>query len=529
MLSELQKRMEVSVLLLKSILKPGMRGVFYGRHSTDRQTMDAQRNIALDFIRKYDCIYVREYLDPAVSARIKSLSERKGISELLSDSYKNIYDFIVISQHDRIARTPSEHLLIRETLRNNNILLIVAATEALYDSGDIIVDIIKDGNSKLEVENTRIRTKDTMKSLFKSGIWRGGKPPFGYCYDKQTKSIIAIDHELQLVRQIFGMYLNFDGFDTIASKLPEGSYNGSNWTDTAVKAVITNPFYAGYLTHCRKRDRANNSFNNRDDWDMVKSDLIQPVISMEVWERCWELYEQRLHRKITPNQFKTSFLLMDLIYCNDCSKLLKGKDQSTKSKKGKKYGKKIYYCPVCKSKFESTKLHRLIDVLLLDLKKKHEEDLVLKIMDSYQNDLHRLENEQIQLTNVMANQEEIVRKHEIELRSLFAQYTKLDDDDSERPTTEALIRILTMSKEHAQNQLSGLQKSFSEKERLLQHMNEFNLDEGKIKRNIAKILVPNVKPPLLRGLLFEFVKEIRITPSGNIKIVARHEIIEQMI
>lgn len=84
-------------LHLKTLISPGMRGV-YGRHSTDKQTMDAQRSMALDIIRKYECEFVGEYLDTAVSARKKELKERNGVSYLLADAHLDKYDFVVISQ-----------------------------------------------------------------------------------------------------------------------------------------------------------------------------------------------------------------------------------------------------------------------------------------------------------------------------------------------------------------------------------------------------------------------------------------------
>lgn len=72
--------------MLTSIIKPGMRGVFYGRHSTDKQTMDTQRNMCIEFINRVGCICVGEYLDAGISARKKTMQERPGISQLMADA-----------------------------------------------------------------------------------------------------------------------------------------------------------------------------------------------------------------------------------------------------------------------------------------------------------------------------------------------------------------------------------------------------------------------------------------------------------
>lgn len=44
-------------------------GAFYGRHSTDKQTMETQRSMAYEFAKKYGCMITCEYEDAGVSAR----------------------------------------------------------------------------------------------------------------------------------------------------------------------------------------------------------------------------------------------------------------------------------------------------------------------------------------------------------------------------------------------------------------------------------------------------------------------------
>ncbi|EBK2060070.1 recombinase family protein, partial [Salmonella enterica subsp. enterica serovar Typhi] len=109
------------MLPLADLIRPGMKGAFYGRHSTDRQNMETQKVMAYDFAKKYGCTVVCEYLDAAVSARKKQLNDRPGISQLLRDARDRKFDFVLMNYHDRIARNPMEHQEIRKRLKECNI------------------------------------------------------------------------------------------------------------------------------------------------------------------------------------------------------------------------------------------------------------------------------------------------------------------------------------------------------------------------------------------------------------------------
>ncbi|WP_162551131.1 recombinase family protein [Paenibacillus tepidiphilus] len=525
---------------LKTLISPGMRGAFYGRHSTDKQTMDAQRSMALDIIQKYECEFVGEYLDTGVSARKKELKERNGVSYLLADAHLNKYDFVVISQHDRLARNPREHQEIRSTLKKYKIPVIIASTESLYDSGDLLVDLIKDGNSKFEVDNTRVRTRDTMYTFFKQGKWCGGKPPFGYRYNSETKLFEAVEHEHLIIKDIFNMYLEYFGFEKIAQKLPSNSYDGCEWTDQAVRAVVTNPFYAGYLTRGRKKKRANNSFNDRSKWEMLHSDRIPAVISLEKWERCWELYSKRVNGKVPPRRFKTSFLLKDLLKCETCGCYFVGKDKTTTGKSGEKYGTKFYWCSSCDYRFELSKAHEIIDFLLMNLRQQHENVIIQKVLMSIEDDIINLGRECDVLSRTISNyKDQLIKvKSEIDQQFIFLHSMDVEELEEVRDNVKTLIRILTLSKQSYEQKISVVDKQLIQHQNQIKQMRKLRLNQESVKSKLDQIKLEQVKRQpikqqekheqdsrMLRGLLFEFVQEITINPIGNVKITARHDLL----
>ncbi|WP_240620366.1 recombinase family protein, partial [Peribacillus acanthi] len=234
--------------MLANVLKPGMKGAFYGRYSTDKQEMLLQQNSVDNLVDKYQCKIIKEYLDPAVSATKTPLASRKKLQELLSDLETQIFDFVIVYKNDRIARNPMEHQFIRTTMNIYGVPVVESATESLYTETDnIIVQLLQDGLTKFEADNIRQRTRDSHITRAKKGQWTGGQAPFGYRYNKDAQTFSTYPEELELVKTIFELYKKGEGFDSIASTLPSNVNKGNSWTKEKVKRIVTNPFYAGFL------------------------------------------------------------------------------------------------------------------------------------------------------------------------------------------------------------------------------------------------------------------------------------------
>jgi len=81
------------------------------------------------------------------------------------------FDLVVVYQQDRLSRDPNEHLYLRSLFANENIPIVVACTHTLYNTGDLLTNIFRDGLSQYEVETLRIRTRDTLATLHQQGLW----------------------------------------------------------------------------------------------------------------------------------------------------------------------------------------------------------------------------------------------------------------------------------------------------------------------------------------------------------------------
>ncbi|ACT03369.1 Resolvase domain protein [Paenibacillus sp. JDR-2] len=513
-----------------------MKGAFYGRHSTDKQTMTAQRSMAYEFAKKYACTIVGEYEDAGVSARKTDLDDREGINALLKDAIDRKFDFVVVNHHDRIARNPSEHQRVRMILASCGIPVIISSTESLYDSGDFIVDLIKDGTSKFEVDNTRMRTRDVARTILKEGKWTGGKAPFGYHYDKANKTFSQCEDEIKIVLLVYDLYRKQKGFQSIATRV--SNETGTPLKKAAVREIITNPFYAGYLTHHRKQQKSRNSLNNIDNWEMVKSHLIQPIMPLEEWQDTWTIYEQRKSGELSPKMYKTSFFLSNLLYCSVCNNLLYGKDHSTYDQnRSKCYGTKWYCCKSCNFKIEARRIHTVIDVIVNDLKSQNLETVSSLVHAEMVSERKSIAYRLIKTTSEInhMNQMLVIAQDRAKQRAALVPDLETNDDNTK------LVHILTLQQQHMHQQISDLN---AELDRLKKIDKYLTLVEGTpdiINRKIKSmsLLTGNSHDHDIRKMITCLVKQAIFTPirvdskkvitQGDIAIQTRSSLIRTTI
>lgn len=304
----------------------GKNGVFYGRHSTDKQEMVMQRRVATQLVTEFNGMLLPiEYPDENVSATKIPLRKRKNLARMLDDAKEHKFDFIVTYARDRLARDAYEHHVIREEMHELGIPVVLASTRSVYDLGDVVIELMQDGLSQYEVEQTRVRTRDTLVHRVEHGEWVGRKPPYGYIFDEGK--IRGVPDEIIIVRDIFDRYLKGEGCYRIAKAIRWGKDKKDK-----VKAIVTNPFYAGYMTAYKGKRKSHNSISDRSEWveSPGKLAMIPAILTKEDWERCWNLFDQRRKGTVPPKHYNTNFVLKGLVRCKYCGQSFKTVNKTPK-------------------------------------------------------------------------------------------------------------------------------------------------------------------------------------------------------
>lgn len=348
--------MENNHITLSDILQPNKVGAFYGRFSTDKQDYLMQKSSIEGLLKDYSCkLYEIEFVDEDTSAVKIPMDKREKLNKLKKAAENKEFDFIIVYAFDRIARDVVEHQKFRKEMNSLNMPVVISQTREIYTSTDVIPVAVKDGMTKMEAVLIRERTADTLKSMKKNGKWTGGKAPYGYTYDSPTKSFSIVANQINRVREIFELFKSGLGLNEIVKKMKETSDGIEKWNKDKIKLMITNPFYAGFVTQGRLK---NNVLTDRNQWTLARNTTVNPIMTLEEWEYVMQIYETRreLHN---PKRYKTPFYLKNILHCQNCNKELKTRNSIKKVKGNPKYGKQYYYCEssICSIKEEVKVIH----------------------------------------------------------------------------------------------------------------------------------------------------------------------------
>jgi site-specific DNA recombinase len=175
------------------------------------------------------------------------------------------------------------------------------------------------------------RTKGGRIQRYKEGCWAGGKPTFGYSYDKTTRKLVINEDQAKIVRFIFKGYNSGKSLTAMNQildneRIPTIRGKKRGWIDSGIRFILINPIYKGTLIVSR-----NCHIANIDKADLSKAILIKvPAI---VSESVWNLAQSRLktNKKLRPPR-KNPWLLQGLITCGQCGLSYQGQFRTAISK-----------------------------------------------------------------------------------------------------------------------------------------------------------------------------------------------------
>lgn len=309
----------------------------YYRSSTDLQknSIEMQRQMALQKCIQVTLMIDDEYVDEAVSARKKTSSQRPSFTRLLNEIVKNHIQYLFVYKRDRLARDAYEYIDIYYQLKQHNVNVIFTADNELplyYTPEGELFELIMAGMIQREGEQIVERIKASVYSRFVRGEWVGNLP-FGYHYEKDSKKFAQINDEVVIVKEIFNLLEKGNSYADIAKLLNERGelYKNKQWTTATIKNIANNPTYMGVRTHGRKSETP-----------LEKTFSVLQIIEKDQWFKVNESVVKRKVHRIAEGTPEGDFLLKELIYCKDCEQLLETK----LTRQGNEF-KDIYIC-LCK-------------------------------------------------------------------------------------------------------------------------------------------------------------------------------------
>lgn len=314
----------------------------YCRYSSDLQneaSIEQQKSELEEYAKKNGFTIIKYYVDEAKSG---TKNTRESFQELITDACKlKEVQAVLVWKTDRFARNAMDSLMYRKQLAKHDVRLI-SITQPIDDStpeGKLMTTFLA-GIDEYYSENLASNIKRALKSNAKESLFNGGIPPLGY--DVKDKKYVINEHEANIVRTIFKMYIDGYSLIDIAIKLNLKGYKtkrGTEFKKYSVQSILGNEKYIGnYVFNKGYKDN-----NKIERTDIIRNEGVIPsIISKEMFDMV-KLKRQNNKKNSGSYKAQTVYLLSGLIQCGNCGGNYVG-ITTKKVKNGKEYKSSYYQC-----------------------------------------------------------------------------------------------------------------------------------------------------------------------------------------
>jgi len=334
----------------------------YARVSTTEQaeegySIDEQIRVLKAFCEHEGYFIYDEYVDRGISG--KNIAGRPAAQRLLADVEQKKFDIVLVWKMNRLARKSLDLMNIVEKLNSKNIAFrsYTEKYETETPTGKLQFQMMA-AIAEYERNNIAENVKMGMLARAKEGRWNGGQV-LGYdvveipsdTKKRRDSHLVVNEREANVVRFIFQMYTSGHGYKSIANCINKKGYltkKGNTFSLNAIKTIVTNPVYAGYIRYNVRRDWNEKRRNNINPDPVIQKANHEPIITEELWSIAQSVYESR---SCKPNRVHDGeFPLTGIMKCPVCGAGMVIGRTTNKLKDGTKRVLEYYVCGAWKNK-----------------------------------------------------------------------------------------------------------------------------------------------------------------------------------
>ncbi len=339
-------------------------------YQIDKDSLPLQRSDLINYCKyALDIDKYEVFEDAGYSAKN---TDRPAFQQMMARLRTGEFSHLCVWKIDRISRNLLDFSGMYVELKKLGVTFVSKNEQFDTSSamGEAMLKIIL-VFAELERNMTSERVKAVMISKAKDGQWNGGKVPFGYDWDKETKSFSINENEAMAVNQIYDLYEREQSLLLVSRTLNERGFftrRGRAWNPTTVSIILNNKFYTGtyiYNKYGVDPDTGNVSrqiIKDESEWVVVE-DHHPAIIDAERQARVSAILErnrrsnQRDGKKYVR---KNTHIFAGLLYCAYCG----GQMQATIDRaRNDGYRPSIYACSR-KRRFNDCENKYISDVVL---------------------------------------------------------------------------------------------------------------------------------------------------------------------
>ena len=488
-----------------------MKAGIYIRVSTDKESQETsleyQELACRDFAKAHGFEVYNVYHDIFTGTKSGRYNKRDGYNKIVKDALSKNIDVIIVKDLSRLSRNALELEYLRDHVVAKNFHIVTLSGDINSIKGNISLFstyiLIYSEESKI----TSLRTKQSKKTMAKSGIFIGSTPPYGYCCI-EGKLYIKDDESPKVVQRIFSDYVSGESAESIAKKLTEENIPtpsqlsnkkgaSTKWHATTIRNMLVNQHYIGNLVQ-GKTEAVNTVYKNRvnnskKDYIIVEK-THAPIISKEQFNLVQDIIESR---KPNTKVSRKTHLLSNLIYCETCGKAISLRNNYYTCSTRLKHGKKT----CCTEKIKKIDLVNLLTKNIIDRIDNSDSDFLLNYIEKRLNKNLRKSKSTLNNLHIEKNRLENMKKRAFDMHldcKISIDKYNIVIDELDTKINDILKNIQYFESMLMVKDNIDLQR-------------DFNLLKSKIIKSVS------LNPQILNF----FIKRIEITKLGKPKIYYR--------
>lgn len=318
-------------------------------HQIDKDSIPMQRNDLVSYARLM--LNTDDYAIFEDAGYSGKNTDRPNFQKMMSQIRSGAFTHLLVWKIDRISRNLLDFSSMYKELKELGVVF-VSKNEQFDTStamGEAMLKIIL-VFAELERNMTSERVSATMISRASNGQWNGGRVPFGYDYDPETKEFSLNETESRIVNLIHDSYEEMRSLVREARMLNEKGLRtrvGNLWNPVSLHIILHNLFYCGDYQYNVLKEGNRQKVKNKSEWVVVENHHV-PIVTKEQKYRIISLLDanKRLNRnRNTYQSEKYIHVFGGLIFCGSCGKPMGASPAA--QKKDWQYSK--YICPTRRS------------------------------------------------------------------------------------------------------------------------------------------------------------------------------------
>lgn len=310
--------------------------IIYSRVSTARQADDglpieSQIEQGYKKAAALGADVVRVFTDAGISGRT---DERPSFREAVKYCKAYSVEYFICWSTSRFARNKLDAALYKRDLEKNGtrVMYVSVDLDNRTDSGWMMESMLE----IFDEHYSRQISADTLRSMVKNaqdGFFNGGRVPFGYAAvpDGKRKRLNIVEPEAQVIRDIFGFYVQGLGCKAIAMLMNERMRlkRGMKWNKNVVTATLKNEVYTGKVIF-NKVNSYTNRMRPRDEWIITQSHAA--IIEEHVFMGVQEIFAGRQPGEGGGSPH-SNFIFTGLLKCGKCGLAMRSENGTGRNKR----------------------------------------------------------------------------------------------------------------------------------------------------------------------------------------------------